>query len=382
MKRRTTTKGKRSSAKFSVATTTTTTTTATITTALQQDSSGSNTTGFVQRWLTKILPLSSKSSSTPATSTYTEQLDKTWLKGMAVLLGCIVVAVMAFSIRTRDMPSKQTHGTSTTTNNHDDVNHLLQKKWDDFDGYAKIRNNYRLVQRYHHDPTAFTQGLQWHNDRMIESTGMHGTSQVRIYDPRSGSAVEQRVDLDDAYFGEGLCWFRDAQSHDRYIQLTWMERTAFVYNAQTLEVVQTFNYTTTTSEGWGITFDPKQHVFYVSDGSDTIHVWDLDFVEIRSFRVSIRLSHPQHNENPYLSLINELEWDPNDETILANVWFQNAIVRIHPQTGHVLEVFDLSQLYPERTPEADVMNGIAHYQGNQWWVTGKYWPYLYLLELR
>jgi glutamine cyclotransferase len=237
------------------------------------------------------------------------------------------------------------------------------------------------LQRFAHDPTAFTQGLQWHNNRLVESTGMNGQSQVRIYDPRRGSTTDQAVDLDANYFGEGLCWFQNANGRDRYIQLTWMDRTAFVYDAETLQVVRTFNYTTTTNEGWGITFDPKEQVFFVSDGSDTIQVWNLTFHEIRSFRVSILLYDQQLNKKPYLSLINELEWDPNDETILANVWFQNAIVRIHPQTGQVLEVFDLSYLYPDRTPEADVMNGIAHYQGNQFWVTGKYWPYLYLVEL-
>ena len=307
---------------------------------------------------------------------------------MGFMVGFIVIVAIVFAIQKKQQyhhsygsgPTSFATPTTTSTTNDGKMS-LLDQKWGDFDGHATITNQYKVLQRFAHDTTSFTQGLQWHNDRLIESTGMKGESQVRVYDPRRGSTMEQVVDVQEDYFAEGLCWFQNTEGQDRYIQLTWMEQTAFVYDADTLEVVKTFNYTTTSKEGWGITFDPQEEVFYVSDGSDTIHVWNLNFTEIRSFRVSILLMDQKLNSKPYLSLINELEWDPNDQTILANVWFQNAIVKIHPYTGQVLRVFDLSTLYTDRTPDADVMNGIAHYKDNQWWVTGKYWPYLYLVEL-
>eukprot|EP00934_Nitzschia_sp_Nitz4_P004850 Nitzschia sp. Nitz4//scaffold308_size21609//17423//18436//NITZ4_008606-RA/size21609-processed-gene-0.35-mRNA-1//1//CDS//3329547164//4840//frame0 len=263
-------------------------------------------------------------------------------------------------------------------------------KWDDFDGIAKVTDKYRLIQRYHHDQSAFTQGLFWHsgNQYLVESTGMYGESVVRFYSPTEDTAsadsntVLREHSMRDDYFGEGLCWFLDKDGKEKYIQLTWRERTAFVYNADDLSVELTFQYSTTAStnhEGWGITFDPESRQFYVTDGSDTILIWNLQFREVGQFRVSATLAgRPMQ----YIKYLNELEWDPADGTLLANVYFQNAVIRIHPVTGQVLQVYDLKTLYKNRLDPRieDVMNGIAHHRDNQWWVTGKLWPYLYLVE--
>lgn len=269
---------------------------------------------------------------------------------------------------------------------------IRDRQWGkDFDGYATITNKYKVLQRFPHDRQDYTQGLQWHNQRLVESTGMYGQSQVKIWNPfatattnnndKNSYHVDNVINLDAKYFGEGLCWFQDAMGRDRYIQLTWQEQTAFVYDTH-LQLEHQFKYTTQTTEGWGITFDPFEQVFYVSDGSDTIVVWDLNFERQRSFRVTLDLrGQAKHQEDSYLRLINELEWDINDQTLLANVWFQDVIVRIHPMTGQVLQIWDFSKLYTDRDGTAEVMNGIAHYQANQWWITGKYWPFLYLVEL-
>ena len=254
-------------------------------------------------------------------------------------------------------------------------------------GIAKITTQYKVIQRFPHDPKAFCQGLQWHNHHLIESTGMYGESQVRRWNPWNyTNSTNTTISMDPSQFGEGLCWFRDPHTGtDRYIQLTYHEQTAWIYD-QDLHMVDSKSYTTTTGEGWGITFDPHEQVLYVTDGSTTILVWNLECQELRRFSVTVQL--PWHDERQPLGRINELEWDVNDHTILANVWFQNVLVRIDPRTGYVLEVMDLTHLYPleERqqtltsNPEA-VMNGIAHYhEHNQWFVTGKYWPYLYLIE--
>jgi glutamine cyclotransferase len=61
----------------------------------------------------------------------------------------------------------------------------------------------------------------------------------------------------------------------------------------------------------------------------------------------------------------------------------NAIARIHPRTGQVLHVYNFSKLYTDRAHKADVMNGIAMHSAEEktWWITGKYWPNLYLVKL-
>jgi glutamine cyclotransferase len=84
-----------------------------------------------------------------------------------------------------------------------------------------------------------------------------------------------------------------------------------------------------------------------------------------------------------LEYLNELEWDPTDNTILANVCFQNVTVRIHPRTGQGLHVYVFSKLYTYRAHKADVTNEIALHPADEktWWITGKYWPNLHLVKL-
>eukprot|EP00526_Cylindrotheca_closterium_P016744 CAMPEP_0113603596 /NCGR_PEP_ID=MMETSP0017_2-20120614/1359_1 /TAXON_ID=2856 /ORGANISM="Cylindrotheca closterium" /LENGTH=337 /DNA_ID=CAMNT_0000511991 /DNA_START=21 /DNA_END=1031 /DNA_ORIENTATION=- /assembly_acc=CAM_ASM_000147 len=237
-------------------------------------------------------------------------------------------------------------------------------KWAGFDGVATITKAYRVLKMVDHDPTAFTQGLQVHQNHLVESTGLYGESLVRIWDPHTGIIAKETPKLDEKYFAEGLTHYQDENGDDRYILLTWKEQTAFIYDMD-LNVINSFEYETKTKEGWGITFDPVQKVFFVSDGSSHLHIWNLNFEEIRRFSVSYQVD-PAAADRMEVMYINELEWDTTDGTILANVWFQNVILRIDPGNGQVLQIYDLSDLYVDRAETADCLNGIAHQGGNQW----------------
>ena len=87
-----------------------------------------------------------------------------------------------------------------------------------------------------HDPTAFTQGLEIHNGKFYESTGLYGESSVRIVNMTTGE-VELQRDLPDEYFGEGLTIWNDS-----VVQLTWRENTGFIYDLETLEPRGEFTY--------------------------------------------------------------------------------------------------------------------------------------------
>ena len=82
-----------------------------------------------------------------------------------------------------------------------------------------------------------------------------------------------------------------------------------------------------------------------------------------------------------LTQLNELEW-VNGE-IFANIWQQPRIARIDPATGRVTGIIDLSALAAENGDNTDsVLNGIAYdAQGDRLFVTGKYWPRLYEIDL-
>jgi hypothetical protein len=78
--------------------------------------------------------------------------------------------------------------------------------------------------------------------------------------------------------------------------------------------------------------------------------------------------------------------------ILANLWYQDVLVSIDPESGMINRVFDLGDIYPRDRREedgADCLNGISvtgrrrreSNEGLEVWVTGKLWPSMYRIEL-
>lgn len=81
-------------------------------------------------------------------------------------------------------------------------------------------------------------------------------------------------------------------------------------------------------------------------------------------------------------------------SILANVWYQDVLIRIDPVTAKVTRVYDLSDIYPHdqrKKDGADCLNGISvtgkessgeEDEGLELWVTGKLWPKMYRIRLK
>ena len=244
----------------------------------------------------------------------------------------------------------------------------------------QVGNHYVVLEVLPHDESAFTQGLTFFNGNLYEGTGMHGASQLRHVDPQSGNVLSLHQ-MDPRYFGEGIAHFADATGEMQLIQLTWQQKKGFIYRIKDFEVMQEFTYETTTGEGWGITYDEASREFVVSDGSSWLVFWDRDTLEEKR-RIQVKLRREQSQE-PHVQAIhhvNELEWD--NGTILANLWYQNVLIRIDPTTGFVQQVYDFSSLYRNRTPKADCFNGIALTDTpGELFVTGKWWPHMYRVKL-
>lgn len=219
---------------------------------------------------------------------------------------------------------------------------------------------FRIIERYPHSEQAFTQGLVIHRGRMLESIGEYGSSALREVDLRTGNEI-RRIPLSKEFFAEGMTIL-----NNRIYQLTWLNQKGFVYDAGSLARIDSVIYM---GEGWGLTTDGT--VLYMSNGTNMISVRDpKDFRLISSISVT--------RDGSVQTSLNELEWV--EGRIWANVWKTDQIVSINPTTGVVEEVIDLSMLYPanERTPTADVLNGIAYDSTTKTiYVTGKHWPYLY-----
>ncbi|MGQ9658505.1 MAG: glutaminyl-peptide cyclotransferase [Thermochromatium sp.] len=219
---------------------------------------------------------------------------------------------------------------------------------------------YRVVASYPHDANAFTQGLVFIDGRLYESTGHYGHSTLRRVDLATGR-VEQEVRLAADLFGEGLMYWRG-----RLVQLTWRQQLGIVYDAKTFKRLDTFHYS---GEGWGLTHDG--HHWIMSDGTD-----ELRFLDPETRQVERRL-RVRDGERP-VTRLNELEYI--DGTLWANIWRQDRIALIVPETGQVVAYVDLGGLYPpaERPNAEAILNGIAYDATvGRLFITGKYWPHLY-----
>lgn len=243
-----------------------------------------------------------------------------------------------------------------------------------------IQNKNPQDLKIYHDKSRFTQGLTYskHSNILFESFGLYGKSGLCQLDPITGASIKC-VNVDRKYFAEGMQVYMDKQGHEeKLIQITWKEQMGFIYDAKTLEHLESFEFTTKRNEGWGICLDEENHEFVVSDGSEYLHFWDVDsLAEKRRVKVQRMNGEPAYK-------MNELEFVHGK--VLANVWYEDVILVIDPVTGKCESEYDLSTLWPraERNKvHADVLNGISVSKDDGiLYITGKNWDRMYTMKLK
>jgi glutaminyl-peptide cyclotransferase len=231
---------------------------------------------------------------------------------------------------------------------------------------------YTIVNVYPHDTSAYTQGLEFLDNVIIESTGRYGFSSLRKVDPVSGKVLQVKK-MDPAIFGEGITILQDT-----IYQLTYREHIVYVYDTKEFRLIRKMNWS---SEGWGITNDGKSLI--ISDGSDKLYV-----VEPANLKLQKVISVTD-NLGP-LNNLNELEYVNGH--IYANRYGYNFIVRIDPGNGHVTGKMDFTDIlkkfskadltYINNNADEAVLNGIAWDPvKKKMYVTGKLWPNLFELQM-
>ena len=216
-----------------------------------------------------------------------------------------------------------------------------------------------------------SQGLTYAKGKLFESAGLYGKSSVRILD-RNSADVEWKVPMPKELFAEGMTYYKDT-----LVQITWKSQRAFIYNITNLEEIDTFNFETTVNEGWGITWDRCNDELIVTDGSQNLHFWDP-----KTMKETRRVSVTRIDGREALEM-NEIEfWRGR---VLANIWYEDVILVINPETGVVEKEYDFSQLWPKferRKARADVLNGISISEDpNTLYFTGKLWDRMYSIQL-
>ncbi|MAZ73364.1 MAG: glutamine cyclotransferase [Flavobacteriaceae bacterium] len=225
---------------------------------------------------------------------------------------------------------------------------------------------YTVLETYPHDPKAYTQGLEFNNDTLYESTGQYKRSTLRKTNYATGEVLQQ-IEIGDQYFAEAL-----TVMDDKIFQLTWRSGNGFIYNKNTLKKTGTFVYGKS-KQGWGMCNDGEN--IYKSDGTEKIWYLDKETLAEQKF-IEV------YTNKSKIDTINELEWV--DNKIYANIYRKDAIAIVNPVSGAVEGVVNLKGLKQQvgQTAELDVLNGIA-YKGepNILYVTGKNWDKLFKIEV-
>ncbi len=228
-----------------------------------------------------------------------------------------------------------------------------------------VQYSYKIVKIYPHSRDYYTQGLIFENGFLYESDGLYTKSAIRKINLTTGEVVDV-TNMDKSIFAEGIARYKD-----KIYQLSWREKTGFIYDKNTLELVSKFNYSV--AEGWGLEFNGTD--FIMTDGSNTLYFMEPEyFTQVDKIEV-------MDDKGPVENL-NELELI--NGKLFANVYQKDIIVIINPHNGKVVGSIDFTGLLPssDYIENTDVLNGIAwNPANNHIFITGKNWPKLFEITI-
>ena len=226
---------------------------------------------------------------------------------------------------------------------------------------------FEIINTYPHDPTSYTQGLEFYKGELYESTGQFGESKLRKVDYKTGEVLKN-VELNSGYFAEGLTIL-----NDKIYQLTWQADTGIIYDANTFEKLGIFRYDLS-KEGWGLCNDGTS--LYKSDGTENI--WTLNtstFTEDNKIQA--------YTNTGKIGRLNELEWV--NGKIYSNIYENTGIAIINPENGATEGVIDftpITKLISNYSSNDNVLNGIAYNPETETlFVTGKRWDKLFEVKI-
>jgi len=229
--------------------------------------------------------------------------------------------------------------------------------------FAAPTQHYKIVAKYPHSTSSYTEGFFFRDGLFYEGTGLEGHSHILVYQP--DGKVIQHFDVPAQYFGEGIIdW------GNNLLEWTWQSHVGFIFDRASLRQIGQFHYD---GDGWGMTRTDREIV--TSDGSPILRFRNPDTFDV-THSITVR-----DGMTPIRNL-NELEYIKGE--IYANIWHSDRIARISPADGHVIAWIDCAGLLPdaEKIDAESVLNGIAYdAQHDRLFVTGKQWPTIFEIKL-
>jgi len=254
--------------------------------------------------------------------------------------------------------------------NYDDTSVEISKKIKVLADKAPEIYTYEILNEYPHSSTAYTQGLEFHQDTLYESTGKKGRSSLRKVDYKSGKVLQQ-IDLDNTIFGEGMTIL-----NGKIYQLTWQSRIGYIYDLKDFKKIDNFQYGQS-KEGWGLANDGKK--LFKSDGTESI--WFLNPETL------VEEGHIETVTNASIfNRANELEYV--DGKLYANVYQKPSMMILDAKSGAIEGVVNFGGLSEKVTKTANwndtdnVLNGIAYHPTKKtFFITGKDWDKLFEVKI-
>ncbi len=221
-----------------------------------------------------------------------------------------------------------------------------------------------VVATYPHDRGAFTQGLEYHDGVLYESSGLFGESWIgtsTLEDP----TPTKRVPNPAEHFAEGM-----TVVGDKIWQITWRNNVAVLRDRASLAPLREARYD---GEGWGLCLSGNRLV--MSNGTS-----ELSFRDPATFAPLGTLQVKRDGEP--VERLNELECVGS--SVWANVWMTEELVRIDLATGNVTGVLHVGMLpgLVSANFQDGRLNGVAALPGtDDLLITGKNWPHMYRIRL-
>ena len=227
--------------------------------------------------------------------------------------------------------------------------------------------SFHLDHKYYRDVLGFTEGLEFHDHALYESTGALGGGTRLIRVVPDGKAIVLN-DSGTKYFGEGLTFLGG-----KLYQLSWQDHLVFVYDDK-FHLLRTMK---NPHDGWGMTNDGRYLIF--GDGGSRLYYADPENFTIKG-SINVRMG-----DRPVTD-VNELEYVGGK--IYANIWMTRTIIRLDAKTGCVERVAQMDSLWDHMTgTEKDytnsdsdyVLNGIAYDPDTRLFtLMGKEWPFAFV----
>lgn len=250
---------------------------------------------------------------------------------------------------------------------------------------------YAIFDTFQRGKNDYTQGFYYSPDLkiFIQSTGVVGFSKIMLneLDLENKKFTTKKFEkIDNQYFGEG-CELIGGFIY----QLIWTKKKILVYDKELKKIKEVDFPPNAFSEGWGITHSiiNGTTLAYVSDGSAHIYECTIDKAT-HEFKIQRKILIKKPFAQAYTQ-INELEFIKG--SIYANIYMTNTIIKIDPESGHVVKEYRVNELQSLAKKDREsrfgrtlfydeCLNGIAYIKEEKmFYLTGKNWGLVFKIQL-